>query len=318
VHRYGDVTLVTRDPVMLALLRDLPLMAAHRLPVLVTGETGTGKELIAAALHELSDRGNRPFLAVNCAALPDGMQENELFGHVRGAFTGADRDSPGVFGAVDGGTLLLDEVGEMDLKTQTKLLRALESGEVRRLGEVKTRHVDVRVVAATSVHLHAAVEEGTFRMDLLQRLSGFHLKLPPLRERPADVDALARHFAAAEAHRLGREVTITDDALEALRRHRWPGNVRELRNEMERAVALSLDSGVIPRSLLRTDAFEIADEEEESSGPDSLKGIIERHERRALQEALHVTGGNKSAAARALGIGRGTLRKKLRKLGLDD
>jgi len=214
-------------------------VAPANVAVLVQGETGTGKELVARALHENSPRRKHPLLAENCAAVPANLLESELFGHKKGAFTGAVADRPGHFVAADGGTLFLDEIGDMPLEMQAKLLRVLQDGEVRPVGATKSTRVDVRVIAATNKDLQAMCAEGTFREDLFFRLNVINIKLPPLREREGDVERLTRFFLNKIGAELGRETTIQPEAVAALAAWRWPGNVRELENELQRAVALS-------------------------------------------------------------------------------
>ncbi len=214
-------------------------VARHNTTVLITGESGTGKEVLARAIHRLSPRSERAFTAINCAAIPELLLESELFGHVKGSFTGATADRAGLFEAADGGTLLLDEIGDLPSPLQAKLLRVLEEGEIRRVGAREDRKVDVRVIAATAKPLEAAVDQGEFRSDLFYRLNVVRLHLPPLRERPEDVPALLAHFARQAAERVGRPLSITPEALVDLTRYAWPGNVRELRNAVERASVLA-------------------------------------------------------------------------------
>ena len=231
--------MVGASPALKKVFALLEKVAPSDVAVLVQGETGTGKELVAKALHEYGQRKSRPFMAENCAAVPAELLESELFGHTRGSFTGAVADRAGHFVAADGGTVFLDEIGDMPLAMQAKLLRVLQDGEVRPVGSNKSRKVDVRVVAATNKDLRAMCAEGTFREDLYFRLNVITLELPPLRERDGDVEHLARFFIARMKDEMGIEATITPEALEALARWRWPGNVRELENEIRRAVALS-------------------------------------------------------------------------------
>lgn len=238
--RYG---MVGSSPPMLELYGMIEKVAAAGVPVLIQGETGTGKELVARALHDASPRSGGPFLAENCAAISENLLESELFGHKKGAFTGAVADRPGHFVAADKGTVFLDEIGDMPLSMQAKLLRVLQDGEVRAVGANTTRRVDVRMIAATHRNLPAAVASGDFREDLLFRLNVVTLHLPPLRERGDDVRAIARAILPAIAEEVGREATITEEGLAALAGWSWPGNVRELENELRRAVALS--SGTI-------------------------------------------------------------------------
>jgi two-component system, NtrC family, response regulator AtoC len=270
-------------------------------PVLVTGESGTGKELIARALHQLSRRQGR-FIAINCAALPEHLLESELFGHERGAFTGADRDKPGLLEAAHLGTLFLDEVTELPAALQPKLLRALEEGEVRRLGATHPRRFDVRFMAATNRDLEQEVAAGRFREDLYWRLHVLHVHLPPLRERPADIPLLAEHFLA------GRPTS--HDAIAALTAYPWPGNVRELRNALERAATLAA-----AHEIRITD---LPPRIRDSSDPGVLVADASRRqlplrelERDYILEVLRQTGGNKSRAAEILGLDRKTLYRKL-------
>ncbi len=231
--------LVGDSPRMREVFALIERVASADVAVLVGGETGTGKELVARALHEYSPRRSGPFLAENCAAVPANLLESELFGHVKGAFTGADRDRSGHFVTAHEGTLLLDEIGDMPLAMQAKMLRVLETGEVRPVGSSRTRQVDVRLVAATHRDLEAMCAERTFREDLFFRLNVIRIQLPALRDREGDLLHLVNFFSARLAHDLGREVVFTPEAIQALQGWHWPGNVRELENELGRAVALS-------------------------------------------------------------------------------
>jgi len=280
--------------------------------VLVSGESGTGKERIAEALVRASRRAARSFVRFNCAALTPELAEAELFGHARGAFTGAVRARPGLFGEADGGTILLDEVGELPLELQPKLLRALQDGEIRAVGEERSRRVDVRVIAATHRDLEALVRAGRFREDLYYRLHVVHLVVPPLRERPEDVPALARHFVALFCERFGvGPFAVPDAVVDRLRALPWRGNVRELENAMERWVALSPPEGLDPALLPGASGAEA-----DAGPPLSLRERVEAYERGLVVEALRGAGGNRSEAARRLGISRVTLHDKLRKWGL--
>jgi len=234
--RYG---MVAGSQAMQGVFDLLERVIASDVAVLIQGETGTGKELVAKALHELGPRKGKPFLAENCAAVPADLLESELFGHKRGSFTGAIADRPGHFVAADGGTVFLDEIGDMPLAMQSKLLRVLQEGEVRPVGSNKVVHVNVRIVAASNKDLRAMCRNGTFREDLYFRLAVVTIQLPPLRERKGDVRHLVRFFLERMKGELGREASVTDEALTLLERWRWPGNVRELENEIRRAVALS-------------------------------------------------------------------------------
>ena len=305
-------------------------VARHSTTVLITGESGTGKEVLARAIHRMSPRSEQGFTAINCAAIPEHLLESELFGHVRGAFTGATADRAGLFELAHEGTLLLDEIGDLPLDLQAKLLRVLEESEIRRVGGRESKKVDVRVLAATAKPLDTAVERGEFRADLYYRLNVVHLHLPPLRERPDDVPALLTHFARQAASRLGHPVSITPSALDALTRHSWPGNVRELRNAVERAAVLGTGGPLEPRDFALANgngngngngashhgadgrgAFALA-----TGGSLELKTQVEAVERHAIQRALEASGGNRRQAASLLGISLRTLFYKMRRLPL--
>jgi transcriptional regulator with GAF, ATPase, and Fis domain len=276
----------------------------------------------------MGSRSERSFTAINCAAIPEHLLESELFGHVRGAFTGATADRPGLFELADGGTLLLDEIGDLPLDLQAKLLRVLEESEIRRVGGRETRKVDVRVLAATAKPLEQAVERGEFRADLFYRLNVVRLHLPPLRERPEDVPALLTHFVRQAATRLGHPVSITPSALDALTRHSWPGNVRELRNAVERAAVLGTGGPLEPRdfALGATNGngngnghYQGADTHGASphavgGGALDLKTQVEAVERQTITRALEASGGNRRQAASLLGISLRTLFYKMRRL----
>ena len=288
-------------------------VAASPAPVLITGESGTGKELVALAIHRASGRGG--FVPVNCGALPGPLLESELFGHARGSFTGADREKKGLLEAADGGTLFLDEIAELPLALQPKLLRAVEARDVRRVGDLESRHVDVRLLAATHRDLGALVETGEFREDLYWRLHVLHLEVPPLRERRADIPLLVERFLAGVAGRQGApEPRVSPAALAALVEHSWPGNVRQLFNVLERGVVFAdgTDIGVedLPEELRR------------ASGSAALvRSAAEREvtlaeiERDYVLEILRRTGGNKTRAAEVLGIPRRSLYRRLERYG---
>jgi formate hydrogenlyase transcriptional activator len=276
--------------------------------VLIEGETGTGKELIANAIHMHSSRRSRPFIKLNCAAIPLGLLESELFGHEKGAFTGAVMQKLGRFEAANGGTLFLDEVGDIPLELQAKLLRVLQEQEFERLGSTYTRRVDVRVVAATNQDLAMRVSDKQFRIDLYYRLNVFPIAVPPLRLRPDDIPMLVAHFVHRYGTRMSKRISrISRDAMEALKRHPWPGNVRELQNVIERAVIVTksdvLQLPALPsRSPIRTEPVTLAEVERD-------------HILHALEESHWVVGGKAGAAAR-LGVKRTTLIDKMRKRGL--
>ena len=288
-------------------------VAASTTPVLLLGESGTGKEIFAELVHELSPRRDRPLLRVNCAALSESLLESELFGHVRGSFTGAMRDREGIFAAADGGTLFLDEIGELSPNVQPKLLRVLQHGEIQRVGEAgRASRVDVRVIAATNRSLRDAVASGRFREDLYYRLAVVPLLLPPLRERREDVDALIEHFLA----RLKSRARFSPAALAALQRYGWPGNVRELANAVEHAVVLGsgpvLEVEDLPAAIQEAEQHHREGTREEDDD-DTLESI----EQRTILQTLARTRCNRTEAARLLGVTRRTLGYRIRKYGLE-
>ncbi len=307
-------TMVFASEPMRRLAQLVARVAPRDVTVLITGESGTGKERVAEALVRASPRAERPFVRFNCAALSPELAEAELFGHARGAFTGAVRARPGLFGEADGGSILLDEVGELAAPAQAKLLRVLQDGEVRPVGEERPRTVDVRVLAATHRNLEELVKGGRFREDLLYRLDVVRLHVPPLRDRPEDVTVLARHFLDRFAERFGLpSLRVPDALLDALRAHRWPGNVRELENVLESLVALSPPDG-LDLSLLPFGRGAAAPAAEPAAI--GLRARVEAYERGLVVEALRGARGNRSEAARRLAISRVTLHDKLRKYGL--
>lgn len=299
----GDRTIVTRDPVLLGVLEVATSVASSRAPVLIQGESGTGKELLARHIHDSGCRRGRPFVAVNCAALPRELLESELFGHERGAFTGAVARKPGKFELADGGTLLLDEVSELEPGLQAKLLRVLQEYEVDRVGGVAPIPVDVRVVATTNRRLRDLVEQGRFRADLYYRLAVIPLTVPPLRERTGDIDPLIDYFLG----RFAPPGTVLEPAARAaLRARRWPGNVRELEHTVERAVLLARGGPITAELVAEPEPPPVAD----SVG--SLAGLTVREvERRLILETLRRANNNRTRAARLLGISIRTLRNKL-------
>jgi DNA-binding NtrC family response regulator len=287
--------------------------------VLIEAESGTGKELFARYIHENSDRRSRPFVAVNCAAVPDNLLESELFGHVRGAFTGATASKAGKFELAEGGTLLLDEIGEMPLHLQPKLLRALQEREFERLGDTRSTHVNIRIVATTNVSLPVMVEQGKFRADLYYRLNVIPLALPPLRERREDVPMLAEFFARKHAKEAGRQAPfLHPEFIAGLQTHSWPGNVRELGNFMRRVVTLSDADEIGPECL----KGELSNRTLSSAAPltpslAARAGTSMREVERSLLEAtLQTTGGNRTRTAEMLGVSLRTIRNKIREYGL--
>lgn len=319
--------LVGRSPAMREVYKRIGRAASTDLPVLIEGESGTGKELVARAIHSFSTRANGPFVAVNLAALPAELVESELYGHEKGAFTGATALRRGQFELADGGTLLLDEVGELPLELQAKLLRALQEGEISRVGGGRPTRVDVRVLAATNVDLARAVASGRFRADLYYRLRVLPLRLPPLRERPEDLPLLVEHFLRRDGLRLrGREMALAPATMAAVQRHPWPGNVRELENVLRAAVVQSSDPVIAPRDLVtlltETPAGEgwmelFARQARETLGTEgAYEKLLQDAERVVLREALAQVAGNQVRAAGLLGIHRNSLRRRMEELGI--
>ncbi len=311
--RYGPDAVVAESPQSRALLELVKRVAPSRASVLIQGESGTGKELAARLLHFWSDRVGKPFVAVNVKAFADGVVESELFGHEKGAFTGAIAARPGCFERADGGTLFLDEIGEIGQDVQAKLLRVVQEGEVLAVGATRSRPVDVRLVSATNRVLRDEVAAGRFREDLYFRLNVIPIQLAPLRERPEDVLPLAAYFLARHAADAGRQLTFSTEAADALRRHGWPGNVRELENAIERAVVLARDDAVTPEDLLLE-----AGTRSPTPGPSggTLQDALDAAAAGRIRSALAATDGERTAAAKALGIDRTTLYRLMRRLGL--
>jgi two-component system response regulator AtoC len=321
--------MVLRDAAMRTLYAEAARVARANINVLLLGETGVGKEVLARAIHAHSPRAKGPFMGVNCAALADSLLESELFGSEKGAFTGAVSRA-GLFEAAAGGTVFLDEVGELPLGTQAKLLRVLEERVVTRLGSTRSRPIDVRLLAATNRDIAADSRQGRLRPDLYFRLNGVALLIPPLRERPQEIEALATSFLSAACRDLERAspLAISSDALDLLRGYTWPGNVRELRNAIERAAVMCTDSTIRPEHLppvlrvpLRAEKTRAASSPPSSSSdqsqPQNLQAEIKALERTRILEALERCGGNQSEAARQLGIPRRTLVSRLTELGLN-
>ncbi len=319
------------SPAIRNLLHELDVVADSELPVLLLGETGVGKELFARRLHRQSRRSAAPLVHVNCAALPESLAESELFGHVRGAFSGATADRPGRFDAADGGTLLLDEVGELPLTVQAKLLRALQNGEIQRLGADAPRRVDVRIIAATNRQLRDQVRDGDFRADLYHRLSVYPVHIPPLRERGADVLVLAGHFLELNRGRLGlRSLRLSPSAENALCNYPWPGNVRELEHVISRAALKAVSRGAQRTEIVTLEA-ELLDLDtphepppptaqprpvEAAAAPRSLRDVVDAAQREAIRQALTSCDDNWAGAARALQLDPSNLHKLARRLGL--
>lgn len=305
-----DVTceIVTKDSRMLDILEQLKLIAKGSSNVLIQGESGTGKELVARTIHSYSNRVNGPFVAINCAALPEGILESELFGHEKGAFTGAISRRIGKIELAHGGTLLLDEVSEMSKPFQAKLLRTIQEREVVRVGGNQQIKVDVRIIATTNKNIIEEVEAGRFREDLFYRLCVIPVFLPPLRERKDDIPVLAHYFAQRVSARLGKEVSdIPEEVMEALNNHKWPGNIRELENVIERAVALSSDGRITLPNIFFNEGSRKPSKYIALKPGMTLKDI----EREIILRALEDVGGNKEKAAKILGITAKTIRNRL-------
>jgi DNA-binding NtrC family response regulator len=308
-REHGFQEIVGNSPALRAVLKRVEVVAPTNSTVLIEGETGTGKELIARAIHNLSARSNRHFVKLNCAAIPSGLLESELFGHEKGAFTGAVAQKVGRFELAHGGTIFLDEVGDIPSELQPKLLRVLQEQEFERLGSTRTLRVDVRLVAATNRNLARMMAEREFRQDLYFRLNVFPIQVPPLRDRPDDIPELVRHFVHKHGQRLNKHIeAIPDEAMEAFCRHPWPGNIRELQNFIERTMILSSDT------LLRPPLAEL-ELKSEKTPVTTLDDAERRHILNALRDTQWVIGGTHGAAAK-LGLKRTTLLSKMDRLGI--
>jgi DNA-binding NtrC family response regulator len=306
-RQFGFERVIGESRLMRTVLEQVRAVADSDASVLLLGESGTGKELVARALHWSSGRRAGPFVPVNCAAVPEGLLESELFGHEKGAFTGADRKRAGLFAAANGGTLFLDEVGDLALATQVKLLRAIQDKAVRPVGGSEDIQLDLRLVTATNRDLSALVQEGRFREDLYYRLAVIPIRLPALRERPEDIPLLAQHFLREAATRLGKRLTgFAPDAQEWLRGHRWAGNVRELENVIERAAVLAGDNTVT--------AADVRTELAAAPTAPALRPTLEELERQYIRRVLDEVRGDKQAAAKILGVSVRTLQRKEKEL----
>ena len=302
------------SPAMQKLFTLIRKVSCNDYPVLVSGESGTGKEMVAHAIHELSSRSSKPFVIINCGAIPENLLESELFGHEKGAFTGAAARKIGKFELADGGTLFLDEIGELPLALQVKILRCLQEGTIERIGGNKTLSLDVRIIAATNIDLHEAIGKGTFREDLYFRLNVVPVQLPPLRERPEDIIMLAQHFLQTEAKALkAGHVLFSPGAIAALSAHSWPGNVRELQNRIRRALA------VISGQLIMPDNLGLEEEKKDKINQKllTLQEARDQAEQRCVQQALALTGNNISQAAKLLATSRPTLHDLIKKHRID-
>lgn len=305
--------MIGRSPAMLTLLRQIRRVAPASAPVLIGGESGSGKELAALAVQQLSARAQRPFISVNCGAIPAALVQSELFGHVRGAFTGADRDKAGIFEAAHHGTVFLDEIGDLSLDVQVSLLRFLQDRVVMRVGSTTPVQTDVRVIAATHVDLERAIQAGRFRLDLYYRLKVLSLTVPPLRERRGDIELLARHFFAQFADEADARLKgFSHAALRALVAHPWPGNVRELANRVRSAVVMADGRYITPADLGLADP----DADANAAGPNGLHDARTEAERHAIRHSLDLSCRNVTEAARRLGISRMTLYRLMAKHGI--
>jgi two-component system response regulator AtoC len=317
VLELGQRSLLVADPMMVHVYSQLERLSQSELTVLIVGETGTGKDLAASAVHHWSRRREGPLVSINCAALPEGLAESELFGYQRGAFSGALRDKPGLFEAAAQGTIFLDEIGDLSLAVQVKLLRVLESREATRLGAVQATPIDIRVVAATHRDLAADVTAGRFRQDLYYRLTAAIVNVPPLRARRRELLLLARRFLDEACRSLGRaHLSISDGALDRLREHRWPGNVRELKNLMD-FVAATVEKGPIVPSHFGPTWGSGAVVRSEAPGDgkfSSLREAREDFERRNIEAALEAAGGNKTRAAKMLNMPLRTFMERVKRL----
>ncbi len=315
-HRYEFDNIIGRSSAMQEIFATIERVAPTRATVLLAGESGVGKDLIARAIHYHSPRNDRPFVKINCTAIPENLMESELFGYEKGAFTGANATKPGKFEQADTGTAFLDEIGDVPANIQVKLLRILQEREFERLGSNKTRHIDVRIVAATNQDLRAALEQGTFREDLYYRLNVVPIEIPPLRERPEDIPFLAGHFVNRLAAANGSAVnSITEAAIQKLMEYHWPGNVRELENVIERSLVLS--------SGTTLDAADIRLDTTPRARPATADGFLpegmtlDEYEQAIIREAQRRAEGNKSQAARLLGLTRNALRYRLSQMGIE-
>jgi DNA-binding NtrC family response regulator len=315
-HRYQFDNIVGRSTAMQEVFATIMRVAPTRATVLLAGESGVGKDLIARAIHFHSPRRDKPFVKINCTALPENLMESELFGYEKGAFTGAQTAKPGKFEFADSGTVFLDEIGDVPPTIQVKLLRVLQEREIERLGSNKTRHIDVRVLAATNVDLRVALENGTFREDLYYRLNVLPMNIPALRERKEDIPFLAEHFVKRIARDTGvPESTLTEAAIHKLMNYNWPGNVRELENVIERSIVLA-SAPVLDAPDIKLD---ISPRNKATQADHFLpEGVsLDEYEQSIIREALKRADGNKSQAARLLGITRNALRYRLTQMGLE-
>jgi DNA-binding NtrC family response regulator len=304
------------DDAMVRVLRLLERVARGSLSVILLGETGVGKEVCAEYVHQASPRATGPLVRLNCGALPENLVDAELFGHERGAFTGAVSERSGLLEAASGGTLFLDEIGDMPLTTQVRLLRVLETREVTRIGSNKARPIDVRVIAATHRDLAELITAGRFREDLYYRLDGISVVIPPVRERPLDIEPLARHFVARSGPGGRKPPALSAASIAHLQSRAWPGNVRELRNVVERAAVLCDGARIEPEHLADPVAARLERADSDSSRPTGLREEVDTLERARILAAFEACAGNQRATARMLGISRGALLRRFERLGI--
>ena len=315
-RRYEFDNIIGRSPAMQEIFDTIERVAPTRATVLLAGESGVGKDLVARAIHFHSPRRDRPLVKINCSAIPENLMESELFGYEKGAFTGANTSKPGKFEQADTGTVFLDEIGDVPGQIQVKLLRILQEREFERLGSNATRHIDVRVIAATNQDLRAALEQGTFREDLYYRLNVVPLNIPALRERKVDIPFLANHFVKKLAPDTGCRVeSITDAAMEKLMAYHWPGNVRELENVIERSLVMAQGDALDAADIKLESAPRIKPQNETHFLPEGMS--LDTYEQEIIREALRRADGNKSQAARLLGLTRNALRYRLTQMGLE-
>ncbi len=319
-EKYSFESIIGKSAAMQPVFHTIEKAAPTDSTILIRGESGTGKELVARALHLNSRRSPRPFVRVNCSAFTESLLESELFGHVRGAFTGALKDHPGLVASADGGTIFLDEVGDTGLELQAHLLRVLQDGEYRRVGETRTRTADLRVIAATNQPLEELIKKGRFREDLYYRLKVIEIPIPPLRDRMDDLPLLIKHFLERQAEKQGprpdgsrRQFRLDSTAMNILRQYRWPGNVRELENTLERAAVLCEGEAILPRDLpqelVRTELWHVPAQ--------PGKGLLEQNEEEQIRAVLRQTDGHRTRAAEILGITRRTLYEKIKRFGIE-
>jgi len=315
-RKYAFENIIGRSEAMQEIFATIERVAPTQATVLLAGESGTGKDLIARAIHYHSERRERPFIKINCTTIPENLMESELFGYEKGAFTGANSPKPGKFEQADTGTVFLDEIGDVPPNIQVKLLRVLQEREFERLGSNKVRQIDVRVIAATNADLRAALENGEFREDLYYRLNVVPIDMPPLRQRRGDIPALAEHFLRRYAPELNPKVTaISEEAAAVLRAHHWPGNVRELENVIERSLVLTTGERLEAADIKLDGGSRGKPEGGEAVLPEGL--TLEEHEQQLIRTALEKANGNKSQAARLLGLTRNALRYRLSQMGMD-